>query len=57
MTELSAKVLAICKRNYKGNCHNCELRPKCVAKIGYGKDGHEKWVIELNERGEQVECA
>jgi len=56
MSELSAQVLAICRRNYKDNCGGCELRPKCVAKIGYGSDGLAKWVAELNARGEQVEC-
>lgn len=52
--ELSDKVKAICRRNYKDNCHNCELRTKCVAKIGYA-DGFAKWVTELNEWSEQVE--
>lgn len=54
-TDLSGKVKAICRQNYKSNCHNCELRPKCVSKIGPGSVGFEKWVAELNEWGEQIE--
>lgn len=28
--KLSEKTLAVCKANYKTNCHNCPLRQPCV---------------------------
>jgi hypothetical protein len=52
--DLTDKVRDICHKNYKSNCGGCEIRKECVARIGPGSVGLDKWIKELNERGEQV---
>jgi hypothetical protein len=50
--DLTDKARKICQDNYKDNCGGCPIRPACVAKIGYGLDGLNKWTTKVNKSAE-----
>lgn len=53
--DLSQKVRSICKENYEDNCHNCLLRPKCIAPYMLTMQNHEKWISDINQYAESAE--